>query len=275
MKDAIESILNARVLSMESVSGGSISQAAVVRTAHGVYFAKWNDHPIADQFEREADGLEALSRARTSLRVPRPIAWKRGLIVMEYLAPGEKTEKYDEQFGRGLAELHRNSAPRYGFDVDNYCGATPQPNPWTKKWAPFYADYRLGHMIKLSGFSGDDRRVFDDLLVRLPHLLETDKEPPALIHGDLWSGNLHNADGHPALVDPAPYYAHREAELGMMSLFGGFSQRVWDAYDEAYPLPYGWKERLPLYELYHVLNHHVLFGGGYASQAVALAKRYL
>ena len=109
----------------------------------------------------------------------------------------------------------------------------------------------------------------------MPTLLDTRREPPSLIHGDLWAGNRHNAGGEPAILDPAPYYAHREAELGMMSLFGDFSPRVWDAYDEAYPLQSGWRERLPLYELYHILNHYVLFGGGYLAQALTVAKRYL
>lgn len=273
MKREIERILNARVTSMEPVGGGSISQAAVVRTAYGVYFAKWNDHPN-DQFEREADGLEVLAKAKTSLRVPLPIAWKRGLLVMEYLEPAPERPDFDEAFGRGLAELHQNSARKYGFHVDNYCGATPQPNGWTRKWIDFYVDHRLRHVIARGGFGPDEHAVFEALFLALPQLLDTRHEPPALIHGDLWSGNRHNAGGDPAIIDPAPYYAHREAELGMMSLFGGFSQRVWDAYDEAYPLQPGWRDRLPLYELYHVLNHHALFGGGYAAQALAIAKRY-
>lgn len=275
MKRAIETILNTRVTSIEPVTGGSISQAAVVETVFGRYFAKWNEHPIDDQFEREADGLEALRKAKTALRVPMPIAWRRGLIVMEYLEPAPARDDFDEVFGRGVADLHRNSASRFGFDHDNYCGTTRQPNRWTKKWADFYADHRLRHIVSLSNFGAAEQHVFEELIQRLPALLETRREPPSLIHGDLWAGNRHNAGGEPAILDPAPYYAHREAELGMMNLFGNYSPRVWDAYDEAYPLQPGWRERLPLYELYHILNHHVLFGGGYLAQALAVAKRYL
>ena len=161
--------------------------------------------------------------------------------------------------------------------MDGYCGATPQPNPLSPTWSDFYAEHRLHHQLRLArarGLAKRDGEVIERAIERARTLLDDD-EPPALIHGDLWSGNLHvTPDGTPALIDPAAYYAHREAELGMMTLFGGFSARVYDAYDEARPLRAGWRERLDLYALYHVLNHFHLFGGGYGAQAVALARSY-
>lgn len=273
------------VYALENASGGSISEAAVARTSLGSYFVKWNYQPIPDQFDREAEGLDALRTSGAPLRVPRPIAWEQGdstepgILVLEYLEPGRPVADFDERFGRGLALLHQATAPQFGFANDNYCGATSQPNPWTDDWVTFYTEHRLRHQLHLAsknrGVDKLDYAAFDRMLLRLGDLLAAAPEPPALIHGDLWSGNQHvTIEGLPAILDPAAYYGHREAELGMMSLFGGFSSRVWDAYDEAYPLQPGWRERLPLYELYHVINHYNLFGGGYGAQAFAIARRF-
>jgi fructosamine-3-kinase len=269
---------------LQSAGGGSINQAAVVSVDGRRFFLKWNDRPLPRQFEAESAGLAALREAATDLRVPEPLAHRDGalgesFLLLEYLEPGRAAPKFDERLGRGLAELHRHGSERgFGFSMDGYCGATPQPNPWMNDWSEFYVQQRIGHQLTLAGARGMDRaslNVLHRLCARLPEWL-ADDEPPALIHGDLWSGNLHVAtDGSPAILDPAAYFAHREAELGMMSLFGGFSRRVWDAYHEAYPLRDGWRERLDLYALYHVLNHFVLFGGGYGAQALRIAGRYL
>lgn len=274
-----------RVERLQPVSGGSINQAAVVHINRGEYFAKWNRHPIPDQFDREAEGLQAMIDSGTSLQIPAPIVWRRpsadtpAFLVIEYLEPGRRVRDFDELLGRGLAEMHRHTADQFGFEHDNYCGATPQPNPWEDDWIGFYREHRLRHQLELAaknrGVSSGDRATYERMLDRLEELLGIDPEPPALIHGDLWSGNLHVApDGRPALIDPAAYFGHREAELGMMSLFGGFGSRVYDAYHEAYPLQPGWRDRLPLYELYHVMNHYNLFGGGYGSQAFGIAQRF-
>jgi fructosamine-3-kinase len=199
---------------------------------------------------------------------------------MTYLDSGRRVTGFDEELGRGLAELHRSTDPRgFGFEADTYCGTTLQPNAWAPDWIAFYRDRRLAYQIELAGetrgFDAAAMRDFDALLERLDEFLDA-SQPPSLIHGDLWSGNLHvGPDGHPGLIDPAAYFAHREAELGMMRLFGGFSQRVYDAYVEAWPLAAGWRDRLELYELYHVLNHYNLFGGGYGSQAVSIARRWV
>lgn len=273
------------VARLRRVSGGSINQAAVVETSAGEFFVKWNRHPIPDQFDREAEGLAALQGSDSGLRIPEPIAWRRprgdtpAFLVLEYLEPGRRVADFDAQLGRGLAALHRTSAERFGFQHDNYCGATPQPNTWEGDWITFYREHRLRHQLQLAvdnrGVSGVDRRAYETMLDRLDVSLGIDPEPPALIHGDLWSGNLHVApDGRPGLIDPAAYFGHREAELGMMNLFGGFSSAVYDAYDESYPLQPGWRERLPLYELYHVMNHYNLFGGHYGAQAFAIVRRF-
>ena len=246
---------------------------------------KWNFAPIPDQFDREAEGLDALRTSGAPLRIPRPIAWRQGdtheagFLVLEYLERGRPVPDYDERLGRGLALLHQATAAQFGFANDNYIGTTTQPNPWTDDWITFYREHRLRHQLHLAsknrGVTNADFAAFERMLLRLDDLLATDPEPAALIHGDLWSGNQHvTHDGLPGLVDPAAYYGHREAELGMMNLFGGFSSRVWQAYDEAYPLQPGWRKRLPIYELYHVINHFNLFGGGYGAQAFSIVRQF-
>ncbi|MCB9526757.1 MAG: fructosamine kinase family protein [Myxococcales bacterium] len=286
MRRAVRAALGTPVIHAQPVSGGSINAAARLDTAAGPVFLKWNAHPIPDQFEREAAGLQALADAGSGLRVPRPLHAARpqgdapGFLLLEWLPEGRRAADFDERLGVGLAALHRATAPRFGFDADTYCGATPQPNGWRDDWLEFYRDQRLGHLLRLAvdhrGVPGAERRAFERLLTRLPEWLATDPEPPALIHGDLWAGNVHVApDGAPGLIDPAVSYSHREAELGMMALFGGFGSRTWAAYEAAWPLQPGWRERLPLYTLFHVLNHYVLFGGPYGPQAWATVRRFV
>jgi protein-ribulosamine 3-kinase len=271
-------------IELRSVGGGCINEAATATVRGVTYFVKWNDRPLAGQFAAEAAGLRALRESGSPLVVPEVVTLcdegpGRSFLVLEHLAPGQRQSGFDEALGHGLAELHRTrSAQGFGFPIDGYCGATPQPNGWQDTWTAFYAERRIGHQLALAmargGLRQDALRNGARLCDRFEELLG-DPEPPALIHGDLWSGNLHVAsDGRPALIDPAAYFGHREAELGMMVLFGGFSQRVFDAYDEAYPLQPGWRERQDLYSLYHVLNHFNLFGGGYGQQAAQIIARY-
>ena len=291
-EDTIEAALEealgqpAAIEERRAVGGGCINNGEVVQTVAGSFFVKWNRHPIADQFEREAESLEALIEANSPLRIPRPIAHRRAtadqpaFLILEYLEPGAPIRGFDEALGQGLAALHAaGDEQRFGFGHDNYCGVTPQPNPWHERWIPFFREHRLRHQIRLAderrGFSTTDRQTLEGLADRLDDLLAADPEPPALIHGDLWSGNLHrDADGQPALIDPAAYFAHREMEFGMTLLFGGLSGRVYRAYDEAHPLQPGWRDRGEIYTIYHILNHYTLFGGGYGAQAVALARRF-
>jgi fructosamine-3-kinase len=287
LRECLESALGRSLVSFERrpLAGGCINQAFELRAGGERWFVKGNAHPLPDQFRAEAEGLRALRESGTSLRIPDVVAFRDhdaaggdAFLVLEFLDPGSRVRDFDEALGRGLAELHEASSERgFGFDLDGYCGATPQPNGWMDEWAEFYTERRIGHQIRLareSGLPATDVGVLESLLARLPALVDDD-EPPALIHGDLWSGNLHvGPQGEPALIDPAAYYGHREAELGMMALFGGFPSRVWEAYQEVRSLRPGWRQRLDLYTLYHVLNHFHLFGGGYGAQAMEIARRY-
>ncbi|MDP3435529.1 MAG: fructosamine kinase family protein, partial [Bacteroidota bacterium] len=165
-----------------------------------------------------------------------------------------------------------------GFHHSNYCGTTIQDNTWTNSWPEFYAQYRIWNLVQQinvsRGLTSGELKVYEKLVEKMPQLL-SHQTIPSLIHGDLWSGNyMYTANG-PALIDPACYYADREMELGMMQLFGGFSPAVWKAYQEEYPLPAGWQKRIPLYQLYHILNHHLLFGGSYGRQALEIAKAFV
>lgn len=272
-------------ISFRPTSGGCINQAAIADIAGRPVFCKWNDRLLPRQFGAEATGLKAMRAAKSSLIVPEVIAFDDGgpgqsFLALAFLESRPKDHSYDEALGHGLAELHRNATdPRgYGFGLDGYCGATPQPNPWSRDWPSFYRDHRLGHQVQLArgnGMQTEGLLVLDRLIDRLSELLRyPTSDPSSLIHGDLWSGNA-MATPSPTLVDPAAYFAHREAELGMMKLFGGFSERVYHAYEEAWPLIDGWKDRLDLYALYHVLNHFNLFGGGYEADAVRIARRFV
>jgi fructosamine-3-kinase len=200
-------------------------------------------------------------------------------LVLEFLAPGGPARDFDGRLGRGLAALHRARADRFGFHADNYCGTTPQSNTWCDSWVIFYRDSRLGAQVcraaRAGLLTGGDTVRAERLLARLGDWIGEPPEGPALLHGDLWSGNLHTlADGDPALLDPAAYYGHREAELGMMTLFGGFSPQVYAAYAEAFPLEPGWRERNRLYQLYHLLNHLNLFGMSYYAPVMGIVDAF-
>jgi fructosamine-3-kinase len=253
-----------------------------VQTSAGSFIAKAHARAPAGLFQAEADGLRALHASGTSLVVPRVVALTTGdpaIIVIEDLGSGSRERDFDEHLGRGLAELHRAASDRFGFHADNFCGRTPQPNRWTERWIDFYRDARLGHQLRLAADAGHlssaDRGRIERLLDRLPEWIDEPASGPSLIHGDLWSGNLHvTKEGRPAVIDPAVSYSHREAELGMMTLFGGFSGRVFAAYEEAWPLSPEWRERNDLYQLYHLLNHLNLFGASYHGQVMSVVARY-
>jgi protein-ribulosamine 3-kinase len=263
-----------RITRHEAVPGGCIHDAARLVTTAGPFFAKWSADCAADLFLREAEGLEALRAAGSDLVVPRVVAagavgFEPGFLVLEMLETGGAMD--DERLGRGLAAVHRCTAPAFGFPALTYCGPTPQDNRPAGTWADFYRDRRLLPLVEKLGRG---RAPYDRLAERLPELVAPGA-PPALIHGDLWSGNVLATSRGPALVDPACAYADREMEFGITTLFGGLSARAFAAYEEAWPLPPGWRERNGLYQVYHLLNHALLFGGGYAEQARGIAARYV
>ncbi|ROR34300.1 fructosamine kinase family protein [Inmirania thermothiophila] len=271
-----------RIGRRREVGGGCIHRAAVVEGEGGRWFVKRNRAAALPQFEAEADGLAALAAAG-ALRVPRPLTWGEACgeayLVMEYLPLGRAGPQAEEALGRGLAALHRCAGEAFGWHRDNFIGATPQPNPRERRWAVFFREQRIAHQLRLArerGAPGGLLRRGEALLAAIPALLAGHDPVPSLIHGDLWGGNwAADEDGRPVIFDPAVYHGDREADLAMTELFGGFGPRFHAAYREAWPLDAGYGVRRTLYNLYHVLNHFNLFGGGYAAQAEAMMERLL
>jgi protein-ribulosamine 3-kinase len=278
---AIRQATGAEPLSVTPVRGGDIARAFRIELSDGgTIFYKTAP---GGMFPAEAAGLAALAEPGV-IRVPRVVAVARDFLALEHIPPGPPGPAFFPRFGRQLARLHRHRATHYGFSTDNFIGASPQPNPRAPEgpgaWGAWYWGQRLHFQLTLATrgglASGSLTRAVSRLETRLPALLAGSDEAPSLLHGDLWAGNfLVDPAGEPVLIDPAVYYGHREADLAMTLLFGGFPAPFYEAYQQEWPLPPGWRDRVPLYQLYHVLNHLNLFGGGYAHQALQLAERCL
>ena len=210
-------------------------------------------------------------------RVPVPYLAGAEFLLLEDLDPAVPSNDYWENFGRQLAALHSHIGQNFGFEDDNFIGSTPQPNPWTANGHEFFAEHRLGYQAELALQQGlinrEDFRAVLAVAADLPQLVP--EQPASLIHGDLWSGNaVTGSTGEPALIDPAAYYGWAEAELGMTNLFGGFPEKFYRSYEEARSLDGGWRGRLPIYNLYHLLNHVNLFGAGYLGQVRSILQRF-
>lgn len=265
------------------VTGGCINETVRLAGVARDYFVKLNDAGRLSMFEAEAAGLEAIARSAT-LRVPRPLCWgvagDSAYFAMEYVEFGRgATPRGGEALGRGLAAMHRVTDQSFGWTMDNTIGATPQINTPHWNWAVFWRERRLGYQLRLAarnGYGGRLQRDGERLMEGLAVLFADYQPAPSLLHGDLWSGNYAiDAAGEPVIFDPAVYYGDREADLAMTELFGGFDRRFYASYQEAWPLDQGYSVRKHLYNLYHVLNHANLFGGGYVSQAHGLMGRLL
>jgi len=225
-------------------------------------------------FDTERLGLEAIAATHT-VRVPAPVCCaatsSHAFLVLEHLPLTGGGSSTQQELGRVLAALHRVTRDTFGWDADNFIGATPQPNAPTDDWITFLREHRLGHMLELAGHCGHRFRNTVRLLDHLDIFFNGYDPSPSLLHGDLWGGNAAALpDGTPVVFDPAVYFGDREADLAMTTLFGGFSGGFYDAYQETWPLDPGHHQRRTLYNLYHILNHAVLFGGSYAHQAQSM-----
>ncbi len=263
------------------VGGGDINQAYRLDGQDGSrYFAKLNDARRHAMFAAEYAGLAEMARTRT-VRVPHGVAHgvsgNRAFLILEHL--DLRNNGNPHQLGEQLAALHRAIAPQFGFALDNTIGSTPQPNGWLKEWAAFWRDRRLGYQLRLAENHGHGARLHElgqRLLETLPLLFAGYTPQPSLLHGDLWGGNhAYLPDGTPVIFDPAPYYGDREADLAMTELFGGFDAKFYASYRAAWPLDAGYATRKTLYNLYHILNHANMFGGGYAHQAEGMIQGLL
>ncbi|MGB1801142.1 MAG: fructosamine kinase family protein [Gammaproteobacteria bacterium] len=257
--------------------GGCINDSRIVSLKDGrQFFIK--THPQAssfpDLFKTEFKSLQLLAEPNV-IHVPKPIVYDDDFIVMEVFKEGKKTNDWQEQMGRRLAELHKaTQRKKYGFEEDNYIGTTKQINHWSDSWLNFWREQRLDYQLKLFSekTSKDDPllKAGEQLLNKLDALIGNIMEPAVLLHGDLWLGNAAaNEKGEPVIFDPASYYGHREAEIGMMRMFGGFDARCEAAYAEVWPLQEGTEERISVYRLYHELNHLNLFGSSYYQSSLS------
>ncbi len=263
------------------IGGGSINGAFRLEGTGGErYFLKLNDARHHPMFASEAAGLDAIAATNT-IRVPQPlvhgIAAGKSFLVLEYL---ELSPRGDARLlGEQLAALHRSTGREYGFVHDNFIGTTPQPNAWTNGWIDFWREQRLGFQLRLAaenGYGGQLHSLGERLLDALPAFFHGYTPQPSLLHGDLWGGNhAFLTNGVPAVFDPAAYYGDRECDLAMTELFGGYPATFYAAYRAAWPLDAGYASRRELYNLYHILNHANLFGGGYVRQAEQMTQRLL
>ncbi|MGL5061841.1 MAG: fructosamine kinase family protein [Microcoleus sp.] len=286
-----------QIESRSSVSGGCINQGYTISNNSRTYFAKLNQASQIAMFEAEALGLQQMGETQT-IRVPKPICWgtegNSAYIVLEWLDLGGRgADRPWEEMGRKLAEMHRYTPPNphghgstaptrggkeadFGWDINNTIGSTPQVNNWTADWAEFWAQHRIGYQLKLGRRRGGNFPRGESLLTAIPKLLENHNPQPSLVHGDLWGGNAGiTAAGEPVIFDPAAYWGDREVDIAMTELFGGFSAAFYRGYHEVWPLDSGYEKRKTLYNLYHILNHFNLFGGGYESQANQMINKIL
>ncbi|QEN07116.1 fructosamine kinase [Oceanispirochaeta crateris] len=273
-------------VSEHSVSGGCISSTSVLTLSSGRrILMKKNKADVLGMFQAEASGLKELAQTEEGPRVPAVLACgideSESFLLLEYIEPGEKGENFWEDFGCSLAKLHRNVRSKYcGLAYDNFIGASRQVNSITTGWIEFFRDCRLGFQIKMARENGLIDKKMQTLLNRVMDrldqiLIPCDDEEASLLHGDLWSGNyMCGHDGKAWIFDPAVSFGHREADLAMTELFGGFSSSFYRGYQKEWPLHPGYHERKDLYNLYHMLNHLNLFGGSYAGSVLSLARQY-
>ena len=284
IKKDIEKRLDSRIMDTKNLSGGCISNAYKIKMkSDKSYLLKINNDSPTDMFEKEAHGLNELQKPDV-IRVPGAKIFSNNYIVTEFIESGRKSGSFFRVFGKQFADLHKYKGTAFGFFEDNYIGSTPQKNMTEgsedKDWSEFYFNKRLLLQLMLcekNGYTSEElTKSFGRLENKIGEILKGSEEEPSLLHGDLWSGNyMVDDEGNPCIIDPAVYYGHREADLGMTKLFGGYPEEFYASYNESYPLKDGWKYRESIYKLYHVLNHLNLFGRGYYSQAVSLIKYYL
>lgn len=263
-----------------SVSGGCINQGYAISDGQRTYFVKLNQASLVDMFEAEALGLRQMLETN-SIRVPKPICWgtegNSAYLVLEWLELGRGNTQSWEKMGQQLAAMHQwVGKDAFGWDRNNTIGSTPQINTWTAAWGEFYVEHRLGYQFGLAKRRGGHFPNQERLLEAIPELLADRQPQPSLVHGDLWGGNAScTVEGEPVIFDPAAYYGDREVDIAMTELFGGFPTAFYRGYNEVFPLDPGYERRKPLYNLYHILNHFNLFGGGYESQASGMIEQIL
>lgn len=280
IKQAISDKLNIGIKGFSATSGGCISNGGKVSTTEGNFFLKWNSlKQFPGMFKVEEAGLQLLAKSKT-LRLPETVLtaevddWQ--YILMEFIEQGTWDNGHWATLGEQLASLHQHTNVKYGLDHDNYIGALKQKNSWTESWIDFFIQCRLAPQLQLLREANRVETAFVDALESLyPKLIDLlPVESPALLHGDLWSGNVIMGKEDPFVIDPAVYYGHREVEISFTRLFGGFDSLFYEAYVHHFPLQPGFDQRIELYNLYPLLVHANLFGQSYISRISSILNKY-
>jgi len=272
---------NIELNSTQSVGGGDINKAYHLNTSVGDFFVKKNSASrFPHMFQKEAQGLKILADADEIL-VPEVITFGEeddvAFLVLKFIKSSGKSENFWDDFGKRLANLHQHTNDHFGLDHDNYIGSLHQSNRKHDNWSDFFREERLDFQVKMArdhGNAGNDTvRAFERFYRKLDEIFPV--EAPSLIHGDLWGGNyMINEKGEAVIIDPAVYYGHREMDMGMSKLFGGFSADFYVAYNQQYPLENGWQERLDYCNLYPLMVHVNLFGGGYLNSVKSILRNF-
>ncbi|MBS4013864.1 MAG: fructosamine kinase family protein [Bacteroidetes bacterium] len=269
------------VINSSYASGGCINDSAIINTNEGKFFLKWNiAKRYPNMFEAEAKGLNLLKSAGI-LQIPEvigvgtegQISW----LLLEYIESQQNIGNFWEDFGKSLAKLHKQTSLNFGLDHNNYIGSLHQCNDFKQSWIDFFIEQRLGKQIKLAADNGklgrETKSRFEKIYNKLSGFFPT--EPPSLLHGDLWSGNfMTGSHGKACIYDPAVYYGHRLMDIAMSKLFGGFSESFYAYYNAEYPLEKNWQEAIDIANLYPLMVHVNLFGGGYIGSVDSILKRY-
>lgn len=269
-------------LTTQPVAGGDINSAFRLQGSDQSYFVKLNRPQLLPMFEAEQAGLQELAAAKT-LRIPLPTVSGKtkdhAFLVIEYIAWGANTNATSRLLGQQLALMHQSQQAYFGWHRDNTIGSTPQINTQNADWPTFWRDQRLGFQLNLAkdnGYGGRLQSLGEQLCGYISIFFNNYHPTPSLLHGDLWGGNTAvDQQGQPVIFDPACYYGDRETDLAMTELFGGFDRNFYAAYQSAWPLDQGFSTRKILYNLYHILNHLNLFGGGYLRQAENMLAKLL
>lgn len=266
-----------KLIEIKPLTGGDINTVYMLKSASEKFVVKINSaRRYPEMFEAEKLGLETLRKPQI-IDIPKPINTgtieDKAYLLLEYKESAPRKPEFWKMFGEQLAEQHKQNREEFGFEKNNYIGSLPQYNDSRATAAEFYIEMRLQPQIKMASEKGYNLEVSEKFFQICEKIIPSEKA--SLIHGDLWNGNfMSNSRGEPCLIDPAVAYAPREMDLGMMKLFGGFDEVLFNVYEEVFPLEAGWKKRIPLWQLYYLLVHLNIFGAGYRSQCVSIIRQF-
>ncbi|WP_295812685.1 fructosamine kinase family protein [uncultured Apibacter sp.] len=273
--------LPVKIKKYRPISGGDTNKSFLLESDEGNFFMKTNNvKEFPGMFKDEVKGLKTIAETH-KLKTPKIIKVEESAneqyLILELIKKGEPTKQIWENFGESLASMHKIRQPYFGFDSDNYIGRLPQKNTQASTWGKFYAQYHLEPLIKklvdMNALHSEEVQAAENFYKKIDDIFP--HEIPSLVHGDLWGGNFLISDrGEPVVIDPAVYYGHREMDLGMTRLFGGFSTYFYEAYDKAYPLTKGWEERISYTQLYPLLVHSILFGSYYLEEVKNILSEF-